>query len=385
MSASAAPDWDPRSPEVLEDQIAAYDRLRAQCPVAHSEFLGYSVLGHEDALRVLHDPETFSNAVSQRLTVPNGMDPPEHTVYRAVNDRYFTPELMRRFEPVCREVALNLLRELPLHEPVDVIEQLAEVYALRAQSAFLGWPRELEEPLRAWTAKNRTATLAQDRPAMKAIAVEFDGYIRQLLQQRREAGHRAPKDLTTQLLHEQVYGRALNDEELVSLLRNWTVGELGTIAASVGILANFLGTHPEIQTRLREDPSLIGAANDEILRAHAPLIANRRVATRDVEVNGRLIPAGERVTVVWASANRDESVFGDPDEFRLDRDPGLNLLYGAGIHICPGAPLARLELRVLVEELLKRTSSIAPAPGAQAPARAHYPGSGYSTLPLQLD
>ncbi|MCG3024083.1 cytochrome P450, partial [Escherichia coli] len=90
---------------------------------------------------------------------------------------------------------------------------------------------------------------------------------------------------------------------------NWTVGELGTIAASVGILANFLATHPEIQTRLREDPSLIGAANDEILRAHAPLIANRRVATRDVEVNGRLIPAGERVTVVWASANRDESVF----------------------------------------------------------------------------
>ncbi|WP_346921249.1 hypothetical protein [Glutamicibacter creatinolyticus] len=124
--------------------------------------------------------------------------PPEHTVYRAVNDRYFTPELMRRFEPVCREVALSLLRELPLHEPVDVIEQLAEVYALRAQSAFLGWPRELEEPLRAWTAKNRTATLAQDRPAMKAIAVEFDGYIRQLLQQRREAGHRAegPDDPT---------------------------------------------------------------------------------------------------------------------------------------------------------------------------------------------
>ena len=116
---------------------------------------------------------------------------------------------------------------------------------------------------------------------------------------------------------------------------------------------------------------------------HAPLIANRRVTTELVEVGGQLIGAGELVTVLWASANRDESVFGDPDEFRLDRDPADNLLYGRGIHVGPGAPLARLELRVLVEEMLARTTKLTPADAA--PARAQYPGSGFATLPLVLN
>lgn len=128
---------------------------------------------------------------------------------------------------------------------------------------------------------------------------------------------------------------------------------------------------------------LIGAASDEILRIHPPLIANRRITTKAVEVGGRHLGAGERVTVLWASANRDDSVFGDPDEFRLDRDPADNLLYGRGIHVCPGAPLARLELRVLVEELLARTTELALAPPV-APVHAHYPGSGFATLPLLL-
>ena len=96
---------------------------------------------------------------------------------------------------------------------------------------------------------------------------------------------------------------------------------------------------PDLQQRLRQDPSLLRVAIDEILRIHAPLIANRRVATGAVEIGGREIGAGERITLIWASANRDEGVFGDPDEFRLDRDPAENLLYGAGIHVCPGAPL----------------------------------------------
>jgi len=312
------------------------------------------------------------------------MDPPMHTEYRAVNDRYFTPELMDAFEPECRKVAVELIDSLPRQEPIDVIEQLAEIYALRVQSAFLGWPSPLEEPLREWTAKNRAATPAQGRAASKAIAVEFDGYIHNLLGERRAAGDSAPKDLTTRLLGEQVFGRPMTDEELVSLLRNWTVGELSTIAASGGILAHFLAITPQVQRQLREDPDLIGAANDEILRAHGPLIANRRVTTQPVEVAGRQIPAGERVTVVWASANRDETVFGDPDEFRLDRDPAQNLLYGAGIHNCPGAPLARLELRVLIEELLQRTMQLAPDPAAAPPRYAHYPGSGFSSLPLVL-
>lgn len=218
---------------------------------------------------------------------------------------------------------------------------------------------------------------------MKAIAVEFDGYIRRLLDERRSAGREAPEDLTTRLLRERVHDRVMTDAELVSLLRNWTIGELSTIAASVGILVHKLATDASLTGQLREDPGLVGVANDEILLAHAPLIANRRVTTRDTQVSGYGIPSGERVTVVWASANRDETVFGDPDEIRLDRDPELNLLYGAGIHYCPGAPLARLELRVLVEELLKRTSSVEVVEGME-PTNAHFPGSGFSTLQLVI-
>ncbi len=382
MTETQPSDWDPRSPEVLEDQITAYDELRGQCPVAHSDFLGWSVLRHDDVVRVLDDPQTFSNAVPHRLTVPNGMDPPEHTEFRRINDRYFTPDLMNAFEPSCRRIAADLVDHLTRGVPIDLVPALAEDYALRVQNAFLGWPAELEEPLRRWTAKNRAATLAQDRPAMAAIAFEFDGFIRDLLAARRKAGDAAPDDLTTRLLGERVWDRPMTDDELVSLLRNWTVGELSTISASVGILAHYLATHPSTQQLLRDDPSLISATNDEILRIHAPLIANRRVTTDPVEVGGRLIGAGELVTVLWASANRDEAVFGDPDEFRLDRDPADNLLYGRGIHVCPGAPLARLELRVLVEELLARTVELAPA--GVAPARAHYPGSGFATLPLVL-
>ncbi len=376
-------DWDPRAQSVLDDHIAAYDELRPRCPVAYSELLGWSVLRHRDVVRVLDDPETFSNAVSQRLTVPNGMDGAEHAEFRRVNDSYFTADFMAAFEPHCRPIAANLVADFPRGVPSDFMADVAEVYALRVQSAFLGWPVELEEPLRLWTLKNRKSTLAQDRPAMAAIAVEFDGFIRDLLAVRREAGDAARDDITTRLLRERVWDRTMTDDELVSLLRNWTVGELSTISASVGILAHYLATHPAIQQQLRDDPSLIGAANDEILRLHAPLIANRRVTTRPVALGGRRLDAGEPVTVIWASADRDEAVFGDPDEFRLDRSPADNLLYGRGIHVCPGAPLARLELRVFVEELLGRTESLALEPNS-IPPRAYYPGSGFAALSLTI-
>jgi cytochrome P450 len=375
-------DWDPRSEPVLKDQIAAYDEMRGRCPVAHSEYGNWSVFRHDDVVRILDDHETFSNVVSTHLSVPNGMDPPEHTPFRAINDRYFTAEAMAAFEPACRAISRELVAALPRGE-VELMADLAEDFANHIQCAFMGWPHSLREPLRLWTEKNHRATLAMDRAAMSAVAMEFDGYIREQLQLRRAAGADAPDDNTTRLLAETVDGRPLSDEEIVSLVRNWTVGELGTIGASVGIIAHYLAAHPAVQQQLREDPSSIERATDEILRMHAPLIANRRRTTKPVTIAGRDIPEGERVMVLWASANRDEAVFGDPDEFRLDRDPADNLLYGRGIHVCPGAPLARLELRVLLEELLAGTTSIETVPGKE-PENAAYPGSGYSWLPLRI-
>lgn len=375
-------DWDPRSPTVLDDQIAAYDAMRRRCPVAHSDYLHWSLFRHADVLRVLNDPGSFSSAVSARTSVPNGVDPPAHAAYRKIIDPYFAPLQMQKFEPVCRGIAADLVSQLPAEGEVELIADFADEFALRIQCAFLGWPRDLRGPLREWMRKSDAATLAGDRRALDALGLEFDGHVRAQLELRRRAADAAPDDLTTRLLQERIGERPLSDDELVSILRNWTVGEIGTIAACIGIVAQYLAAQPALQDRLAAETALLPAAIDEILRIHAPLIANRRVTTRAVEFDGRRLEAGERITLIWASANRDEAVFGDPDEFRLDRDPALNLLYGAGIHTCPGAPLARLELRVVFEVLL--TARRIAAAAGKAPSRAIYPASGFSSLPLHL-
>jgi cytochrome P450 len=311
------------------------------------------------------------------------MDLPEHTVFRRLIEPYFDSTHMAAFEPVCRDIAMNLVNDLPAHGELEMMSGFAQKFALRIQCAFLGWPAALHEPLREWTRKNQAATLARNEKALIAVALEFDGHIRELLAVRREAGTSAPNDITTSLMHERVRGRPLTEDEIVSILRNWTVGELGTISASVGILALYLATHPELQEKLRQEPGLIPAANDEILRIHAPLVMNRRVTTCPVKIRDRELAAGERIAIIWASANRDEEVFGDPDEFRLDRDPQLNLLYGAGIHVCPGAPLAKLELRIIMEELLKGTRALDVAPDKRT-VNAYFPASGYSSLPMLI-
>lgn len=377
------PTWDPRSDAVQQDQIASYDAMRRACPLASSPYGYTTVFRHADALRVVEDHETFSNAVSRFPSVPNGMDPPEHTPFRRLIEPYFDEAHMAAFAPHCRDISTRLVEGLPAGGTVEFIGEFAQIFALQVQCAWLGWPESLHEPLRQWTLKNHKATLSRDPSAQEDVAREFDGYIRELLAVRRDAGDAAPADITTHLLRNPSLGRPLTEDEIISILRNWTVGELGTIAASIGILAHYLAEHPAIQEQLRAQPQQLPAAIDEILRIHAPLIMNRRVTTREVKLAGHSLPAGTRIAVLWASANRDEAVFGDPDEFRLDRDPKLNLLYGAGVHVCPGAPLARLELLTVTDALLSGTKWL--APGNPPPVKAFYPGSGFSSLHLQVN
>lgn len=342
MSLAPRADWDPQAPEVTADPLASGDRLRRTCPVAWSRDLGWSLFRHADVTAVLHDPATFSSRVSAHVSVPNGMDPPEHTAFRRATEAPFRAERLAAFEPTYRRLAAALVEALPRGEEFDLVEQLAQPFAARAQCAFLGWPVDLDPALRRWTAASQAATAAGDREALARLA----------------------------------------DDELVSVLRNWTVGEVGTIAAAVGIVAGFLAGHGQVQRRLRSEPARLGAATDEILRLHGPLVSNRRVATRPVELGGRRIEAGQRLALMWTAANRDGDVFAAPADFRLDRDPAPSLLYGAGIHVCPGAPLARLELRVLAEELLARTTAV--EAGAVAPVAAAYPAGGWQSLSLRL-
>lgn len=383
MNSLPTSNWDPRAPEVLDDQIKAYDTMRRHCPIAYSDYLLWSLFRHEDVLQALVDHDTFSNTASHHLSIPNAMDPPEHTSFRRIIDRYFTDERMEEFEPECRVITQTLIDDLPGDVEVDVMSALAMPFAVHIQCAFMGWPDSLREPLSQWIGKNHDATLAGDRQAMARIALEFDGFISEQLIVRREAVDAAPQDVTTRLLHENIGGRPLSDEEIVSIVRNWTVGELGTIAASVGILVHYLAEHPALQEALRQGQENLPDAIDEILRIHAPLISNRRVATRPVTIGECELPAGERLSLIWASANRDEAVFGDPDDFQPQRNRDKNLLYGAGLHVCPGAPLARLELRLLMEILLAGTSRI-DLVANKAPVRAFFPASGFSSLPVRI-
>lgn len=383
MSDRPRPDWDPRSETVQRDQLAAYDEMRERCPVAYSDFFGWSIFRHEDVVRVLKDPQAFSSVVSSHRAIPSGMDPPEHTEYRRVNERYFQPNYIQAFEPQCRQIAAQLVDSLQGRNEIELVSEFALPFAVQAQCAFLGWPPHMHEPLQHWMFKNHGATFAQDRVTLAKIARELEGYVDELLQTRRAAGELASNDITTSLMREQVWGRPIQDAEIVSILRNWTAGEVGTISAAVGILAQFVAEQADVQQRLRAEPALLERAIAEILRLHGPLVANRRITTRPVEIGGRKIDAGERISLNWIAANRDGRVFNDPTTFRLDRATAANLLYGAGIHVCPGAPLARLELRLVMEELLGRSTNIT-AVADKPPHLARYPASGYATLPLQI-
>lgn len=379
-------DWDPRSDSVLHDQNAAYDELRRRCPVAYSEALQWSVFKHRDVLQVLSDPATFSSQTSERRAVPNGMDPPEHTAYRRALEPYFSPDRMRDFEPTCREAGAVLLDPLTERARVQAVECMGEYavpFAVKCQCLFLGWPASMEAKLREWMRKNQVATLAGHRTDLAAIADEFKAHVQSLLRSRRESGIDDHTDVTAQLMRTKVNGALLTDDELTSILRNWTAGEVGSLASAIGIVLHHLANDQQLQQRVRQQPALLPAAIEEILRVSGPLVLNKRVATRDVKLGGRAIAKGERVTVMWVSANRDDEAFEHPTQVRLDRDPAHNLLYGAGIHVCPGAPLARLELRVAIDAVLQRCRHL--HLGDARPSKAVFPANGYTELPLRFE
>ena len=380
MSSTPTP-WNPQAPEVQRDQRAAFDQLRARCPLAHSAGVT-TVFGHPEVMQVLQDHATYSSAVSKHPAVPNGYDQPQHTQYRQALDHFFAPARMARFEPVCRALSAATVQEaLQLGGSLEITQEFALPFAVRVQSAFLGWPTLLQDELLQWLRRSQAATRSGERAQTAAVAQEFEDLVQRVRQARQ--GVPATQDISSELMHTRVDGRLLDLRELASVLRNWTVGEVGTIAASIGILLHWLASHPDWQQRLRGQPGLLGAAIDEVLRIDGPLVGNRRITTRPVTLGGCPLPAGERVAINWIAANRDPRVFDQPGEFRLERDPALNLLYGAGIHVCPGAPLARLELRVLIEEVLARTQAITLSP-SHAPTRAVAPDAGYATLHMRL-
>ena len=175
----------------------------------------------------------------------------------------------------------------------------------------------------------------------------------------------------------------LSDADIVSILRNWTAGDLSSIAASVGVVIYFLATHLDVQEALREQPGNLAAAVDEMLRIDDPFLVSRRVPTAATCVAGFVVESGKQIYLNWTSANRDEKVFADPNAYRPEEHAADNLVYGTGIHVCPGRPLATLELVVAVQTLLGMTTRFELAVDEE-PIRETYPLGGWRRVPLRL-
>jgi len=373
-------DWNPLEASILEEQRRAYDEMRERCPVAHSEFMGWSLFRHEDITTVLADPETYSN-VSRFLAIPNGMDPPVHGRYREVLTPNFDREQMAGLEPRAREIAASLLAPILSGGEAEFIGAFATPFALKTLCALLGWPEQQWECLGGWVHGSQQAAFNKDSAAGKSLASLFSEHVKANLELHR-ASPNDVADATDALLRTGVDGVRFDDEQIVSILRNWTAGH-GTVAAGLGILVLHLAQEPELQDRLRSDPSLIPAAIEELLRVDGPLVANPRTTTREVKIQGRTIPKGEYLTLMWIGANRDPRAFDDPNTVKIERNTDASLAWGQGIHFCQGAPLARLEMRVALEELLARTKQFELADD-NVPRRAVYPSNGLAALLLRF-
>ncbi len=383
-------DWDPLGPEVLENQQLAHDDMRDRCPVAWSEFLGWSLFKHEDVIAAARNPARFSNRVPTSPTaapgsvpsIPLQLDPPEHAPYKRFLISYFSTQRMAEFEPTTRSLAGSLLDTyLAGGEIGDAVAAFTDPYPVQSLCAFLGWPAEDWLQLKAWSSEIERAALRRDPEMGRRATKAFHAYIQTFIDARRQDPR---TDVTTWLLEsEREETVALDDPRKVSILRLLLHAGHGTTTASLGLCILYLARHPQAQAYLREHPEKIPAATEEILRHDGPLVSMPRVVARDVELRGRQLKAGDRVALMFAAADRDPDAFPDAGECRLGRSPNPHLIFGNGIHFCLGARLARLELRVALEELLARTKGFTPS-GAE-PRRYRWPGNGPRSLPLAVE
>lgn len=365
------------------DLRAYTDELRTKHPVVRNTKGEWVLLRHADVLAAAQDHERFSSKVSRHLHVPNGLDGDEHTRFREVIERHLSPDALEPFIPVFKRVAAQLVAELPKGVMLDAVYDIGAVFAVRAQCAWLGWPSELEPQLLAWMKQNHAATRSGDPARTKEVAAQFDEIIRSVIQPRLAADDNAPDDLTTRLCRETVNGRQLSEAEVVSILRNWTGGDLGSIALCVGVLIAQIAQQPGLAEQLRAAPdNEVEAIIDEVLRLDNPFVSNRRVTTCPVHIGGQNIPSGARIKLNWTSANRDEAVFGN-NEFDPQGNAAKNLVYGAGKHVCPGRLLATWELRIALQTLLASVQSIELV-SDQPPEREVAPVGGYHQVPVVL-
>jgi cytochrome P450 len=349
------------------DPFPAYARLRAEAPVARNAKVGFWVLSkHADVLAASTDPSTFCSRQGILLleigadyaSPPTMMhtDPPEHTRYRALAQPGFTPSLIRSLEPAVRVRARALLAEIEPEVPRDVVAPVTLPFPLQIIAELLGIPEEEWPRFHRWSEAVIPGATDWPEDERQSLQAEMVTYLVGEAKARRDAPR---DDLVSALAAAEVEGEHLSDDELAMFLVQLLVAgnETSRNMLSGGLVA--LADHPDQWQALRDDRRLVAPAVEEFLRWTTPVVYFMRTATRDVDVRGERIGPGEPVVLLYASANRDDDQFGpSADRFDVARSPNHHMAFGFGPHFCIGAALARLEGRVLLEELLDRFTSV---------------------------
>jgi cytochrome P450 len=368
-----ARNFDLFHPDFLADPFAIAAELRETCPVARSERFGGAWLPtrYEHVTAVARDPERFSSreaSVLPRGKTSNALlgglppiesDPPEHTAARRLLLPWFAPNKVDRFEAYTRPLARRLLDGFADDGAADVAERYARQIPVRVIGLVLGIPEERADDFTTWT---QDAIGAPPGDPRRDVAVrELVGYFSTLMAERRGGDG---DDLISELLRSELDGAALDDRQVLAMIVLTLLAGIDTTWSSIGACLWHLAQHPADRQRLREEPDLWPTAIEELLRVYAP-VTMARIAAEDTEVGGCPVHAGDRVLLPFSLANRDPAVFPDADTVVLDRELNRHVTFGAGIHRCAGSNLARMELRVALQEFLARIPDFSLADGAE--------------------
>jgi len=344
---------------------------------------------YEDVLAASRDPRTFCNAQGMRPDAPSlpymiNLDDPLHKQRRALVNKGFTPHRIAEREPRIREVCVELIERAKQREQFDFVKEVAAWLPLIVIGDMLGVTPDAYGHLLEWSDDMLGSTGSTDpekfERAQEAF-LSYRDYQSRVLADRRL---RPQNDLVSVLAHAEIDGVKLDDEEvLMEALLILIGGDETTRHVISGGMYELL-RHPEQYRRLTAEPAGVPMAVEEMLRWVSPIQNMARTATRDVTLRGQQIEAGDKVLLLYPSANRDAAVFRDPFAFDIGRAPNEHLAFGYGAHFCMGASLGRLELRVFFEEIVQRLPNLALASDDPPPLRASNFITGIESLPVQV-
>jgi len=386
-------DFDPEAPETFDSAHDLFADLRGRCPVAHTTGLGgfWALTRYEDVKRAASDPATFITSVQNVVPKvaftgrrpPLHLDPPEHTPYRRALNPMLSQARAHSHADYARQCARDLLAPMVAAGGGDICADYSSYLPVQVFGEWMNVPEHWIAPLHVSGRAFILAVNLNDPAAMKVTSLKLYEMARELIALRKAEPQDPGYDITAALLAATHDGGPLPEDLIVGMVRQVLV--VGIVAPTVlmGSIAIHLSRDRALQDQLRREPAMIPAAIEEFLRLYTPYRGFARTAVCDADFGATTIPAGEAIALVYASANRDEAMFPDGDQFRLDR-PNIaeHLAFGRGPHNCPGIHLGRMEMQVMLTELLAATTGFSLG-GPIAPAR--WPEIGAISVPLRFE